>query len=621
VVNFSKSASVAEGAGRDVLAMDEVFQFEGFRLHRPSGDLYRRDESGVFVPIAIGSRALDVLGVLVGRPGDLVSRREISAAVWPSTVVEDSNLSMQIAALRRILDDGRAEGSCIQTISGRGYRFVVPVTPIECAASPASAQSSANGSDGLTTENEQAKCPGLLRQIGGMAPASRPKGRHPIWGGAMATVIGALILVAAGVAWNWRSLWPRDALQAPRLSIVVLPFANLGQESEQQYFADGVTEDLTIDMSRIAHIFVISRNTAFTYRNKQVDTKQIGRELGVRYVLEGSVRRSGDQLRVAVQLIDAETDAHLWAERFDRDTGDLLVVQNEITNRIAVALNTELVAAEAARRTDNPDALDYILRGRAAIPKPPSRNNAAEAISLFDRALALDPMSVEAESWLADTLATRVLEQTTETAAADIERAEGMSSQALAASPRSAFAHYTRGHVLRAQRRCEEAIPEYERALALNRNFLGALADIGWCKLSTGPIDEVIGLVEQAIRLSPQDPNIGYRYSQIGRVRLLQSSTDEAIPWLERARDTNPGHPAFHAWLASAYALKGDAERAAGELAKAKSLVGDARFSSIARLKAIGDLGMAKNFRDPKISALFETTYFAGLRKAGIPED
>src|SRR6267154_1348450 len=136
---------------------------------------------------------------------------------------------------------------------------------------------------------------------------------------------------------------------APRLSIVVLPFSNLSDDREQQYFADGITEDLTTDLSRLANMFVISRNTAFTYRNKPVDTKQIGRELGVRYVLEGSVRRSGDQVRINAQLIDAATDAHLWTERFDRDTGDLFALQNEITGRLARALNIELVA-DAGRR-------------------------------------------------------------------------------------------------------------------------------------------------------------------------------------------------------------------------------------------------------------------------------
>jgi adenylate cyclase len=153
---------------------------------------------------------------------------------------------------------------------------------------------------------------------------------------------------------------------APRLSIVVLPFADLSNNPEQQYFADGITEDLTTDLSRIPDMLVISRNTAFTYRGKRVDTKQIGRELGVRYVLEGSVRRSGNQVRVSVQLIDAETDAHLWAERFDRDTLDLFALQDEVTSRIAVALNLELIGAEATRPTEHRDALDYILRGRAA---------------------------------------------------------------------------------------------------------------------------------------------------------------------------------------------------------------------------------------------------------------
>jgi len=172
-------------------------------------------------------------------------------------------------------------------------------------------------------ENEQAQGASLRRQIGGIAPASRPKGRHPLWSGVVAAVIGALVLVAAVVAGNWRSLWPRDARQAPRLSIVVLPFADLGSP-EQQYFADAVTEDLTSDLSRIAHMFVISRNTASP-------TEQAGRHsrsaasLAVRYVLEGSVRRLGNELRVTAELIDAETDAHLWAERFDRDTGDLFV--------------------------------------------------------------------------------------------------------------------------------------------------------------------------------------------------------------------------------------------------------------------------------------------------------
>ena len=216
-----------------------------------------------------------------------------------------------------MLDQSRAQGSCIQTVPGRGYRFVAPVTRVEPAG--------------------------------------------------------------------------KSILPAPRLSIVVLPFANLSDDREQQYFADGITEDVATDLSRIVGMFVISRSTALTYKDKPFDAKQIGRELCVRYVLEGSVRRSGNRVRVNAKLIDAESDAHLWAKRFDGDTGDLLALQDEFTSRLANALGAELIAAEAARPTDNPDALDYTLRGRAAGLKRVSRDTHAERMRMFEHALALDP--------------------------------------------------------------------------------------------------------------------------------------------------------------------------------------------------------------------------------------
>ena len=257
------------------------------------------------------------------------------------------------------------------------------------------------------------------------------------------------------------SVW--STATAPRLSIVVLPFANLSDDQGQQYFADGITEDLTTDLSRLAGMLVISRNTAFTYRNKSIDTKQIGRDLCVRYVLEGSVRRSGNQVRVGVQLVDAKTDAHLWAERFDGDTSDLFAVQDEITSRIAVALELELVAREAARTPEHPDLLDYIFRGRAAVSNPRSRGTYAEAISMFERALALDPQSVAAQSWLALTLANRVVNLMTDTTVADIARAEGLLGQALASSPRTATVHSPKarcyGRSGATQRQCSNTTP------------------------------------------------------------------------------------------------------------------------------------------------------------------
>jgi len=517
------------------LSSAEIFLFEGFRLDRRG--LFRQGESADLAPVEIGSRALEVLRALVERPGDLLSRHEIMAAAWPGMVVDDNNLTIQIASLRRVLDRDGVQGG-IQTIPGRGYRFVAPVTRVE--------------------------------------PLVRP---------------------------------PRPA---PRLSIVVLPFANIGSDPN---FVRCITEDLTSDLSRLPDMFVISRNTASAYRDKLADTWRIGRELGVRYMLDGSVRRSGDQVRVSAQLIDAETDAHLWAERFDCDTGDPFTLQNEITGRIANLLGIELIAAEAARPTDNPDAFDYVLGARAAALKPASRVIHAQRIGMLEYALALDPRSAEAQSLLADALAHRVLDRLTDAAAADMARAVTLVDRALAASPRSPTAHLAKGIVLRALDRCEEAIPECETALAINPNSAGALDNLADCKLLTGSLEDAITLAQQAIRLSPRDPRIGYFYIRIGHTHLLQSCPDKAIPWLERARGAVPEIPFVHALLASAHGLKGDIGRATVELAKARRLSADNRWSSIAHWKAVGYFGV------PKVRTLMEATYIAGLRKAGMPDE
>jgi adenylate cyclase len=403
-------------------------------------------------------------------------------------------------------------------------------------------------------------------------------------------------------------------LVAPRLSIVVLPFANLSNDPEQQYFADGITEDLTTDLSRLHGMLVISHNTALTYRNRPADTKQIGRELAVRYVLEGSVRRSGSQVRINAQLIDAETDAHLWAERFDRDIGDLFAVQDEITGQIAFTLNLELVAAETRRLAEHPDALDYIFRGRAMFHgRSPSHENYRAAIALYEQALVLDPQSAEAKTFLAGTLVNDVISFHPKSSAADLARGGQLIDEILKTSAKIPWAHYVKGTILRVKEQWPDAINEFEAALTLNRNMTGPLQGLGWCKLFTGSFDEVAPLAEKALRIGPRDPGIGFRYLIIGEVHELQARPNEAIIWFEKARATISAVPGLHSRLASAYALAGDTKRAAAELAEAHRL-NAGLFSSIAHLKASQTWGV------PKVQALFEATYFAGLRKAGMPE-
>ena len=538
----------------DALTAEGIFLFEGFRLDPEAGGLFQRGDAGVFVPVALGSRALDLLVLLVTRRGDLVSKDEILSAVWPGLTVADSNLPTQTWALRRVLDQGRIWGSCIQTVARRGYRFIAEVTHAPAEVLPASP-----------------------------------------W-------------VASAVA-------TRKPIVAPPLSLVVLPFENFSARPDQHYFADQITDDLMTDLSRFTSMRVVSRSSALTYRNKPVSAKQIGRELGVRYVLEGSVHASANHVRVNTRLIDAETDTHLWGKRFDRHPGNLVGVQDETTKRTAVSLYQALIGADASRQAEYPDPLECVLRGRAATMKPRERVGYAQAIDMYEQALALDPQFAEAKGWLADNLACRVLDELADTAAVDIARAEGLAEQAVAASPRTAFSHVAKGQVLLAQGRYNEAIVEFEIASAINPGFphlYGCLSD---CKFWTGSIEQAIPLAKQAIRIHERDYSVVAWYLSIGRVHLLESRSEEAIVWLEKARSANPQLPIVHAWLAAACASNGDIERAAAELGQARSLSRDGRYSSITRLKAAGHFGV------PKVQVLVENTFLAGLRKAGIPED
>ncbi len=591
----------------------KVLLFEGFRLDLTGGGLFRLDHTGTATPVSISSRALDLLSLLAERQGQLVSKDAIMEVVWPGMVVEEGNLTVQISALRRVLDENREAGSCIQTVPGRGYRFVAPVTRVEPAGRPEGNPFSGNGSGRSIVENAKSQDPVTRARIGSM-PGAILRAHHGRRGHIMAAVVGTLCFVSVAVAVvRWHSPWSGETRPVPRLSIIVLPFTNLSDDREQQYFADGITEDLTTELSRIAPMFVISDRTAFGYRDNPNAAKQIDRELGVRYVVEGSVRRSGQEVRVDAKLIDAESGALLWAERFDRDTGDFFTLQDEMTSRIAIALNLELLAAAATRPVEHPDALDYLLRGRAVYLRVPVRDGHAEAISLFERALALDPGSVEAQSRLAMALTARVLDEVSDTAETDISRARELVDQALAASPRDPLAHFAKGLLLRAQHRYEDAVPEYEAAIAFNRNWASAYADLGWSKFWVGSIEQAVSLMERAVQLSPRDPQIGNWESRIGLLYLVQSRIDDAILWLEKARVAAPDIPWVHLRLASAYSLKGETERAAAELTEVQRIGSGRHDLSIARLKA--------GFLAPrKIDPLFETTFYAGLRKAGVRE-
>jgi TolB-like protein/class 3 adenylate cyclase/Tfp pilus assembly protein PilF len=399
---------------------------------------------------------------------------------------------------------------------------------------------------------------------------------------------------------------------APRLSIVVLPFANIGGDPEQDYFADGVTESLTTDLSRIAGSFVIARNTAFTFKGKATDVKQVGRELNVRYVLEGSVQRGGNRLRVNVQLIDAETGNHLWAERFDKPVVDLFDMQDEIAAHVARQLDTALIAAEARRAAQSslPDSTDLYFQGMAWTNKGITPNHLAQAGGFFERALALDPNNVEALIGAAGVEITLAGAYTTDDRAARLATARAALTKAFSLAPGHALAHLFLGRLLIFSNHGHQAIAECERALALDRNLATAHAIIGMAKIFTGRSEETEAHVREALRLSPRDTFAFSWIATAGVAKLYLGDDEEAVAWLRRAIETNRNLPNAHFYLAAALANLGQ--------------LNEAQAAAVAGL-AINPTYTINRFRagsssdNPTFLGQRERIY-KGMQMAGVPE-
>jgi len=396
------------------------------------------------------------------------------------------------------------------------------------------------------------------------------------------------------------------------LSIVVLPFTNIGGGPEQDYFVDGVTESLTTDLSRIAGSFVIARNTAFTYKGKPNDVKQIGRELNVRYVLEGSVQRSGSRLRVNVQLIDAETGNHLWAERFDKPMADLFDMQDEIVARLARQLDAELVAAEARRaeRAPDPDAMDLYFQGTACWHKGQSPEILSQARDYFERALARDPANVEALLGAAWTDAMRGTVFMGDDRAQRLAAAETAATKILSLAPNHPFAHFVLGYVQIFTNRVTQGIAGAERALALDRNLANAHAFIGAGKTFAGRAEENEAHVQEALRLSPRDSYAYQWMASVAAAKLNLGADAEAAQWARRAIEANRNFPLAHFWLAAALAQLGRRDEARQAVQPGLALVPG---FTIARYRA----GVQSDH--PTYLAQRERI-IEGMRKAGVPE-
>jgi TolB-like protein/class 3 adenylate cyclase/Tfp pilus assembly protein PilF len=398
----------------------------------------------------------------------------------------------------------------------------------------------------------------------------------------------------------------------PHLSMIVLPFANIGGDSEQDYFVDGVTESLTTDLSRIRGSFVIARNTAFTYRGKAFDVTQIGRELNVRYALEGSAQRSGNRMRVNAQLIDAQSGSHLWAERFERAVTDLFEMQDEIVARIANTLNAQLIAAEARRaeRAPTPDSLDLYFQGEAWVNRGVTFDNLSKARSFFERALALDPANVDALAGMAQVEANFAISLSTNDKAARFAAAEAAATKALSLAPDHALAHLTLGMVLGFTNRAAQGIAEYERALALDRNMAGAHSLIGQNKLFIGRAEESEAHVLEALRLSPRDPWAYIWLLTAGFAACLLGRDEEAASWFRRSIEANRNFALCHFIHATVLANLGRVDEARSELAAGLAL--DPGFTIANFQSAVSS--------DNPVYLEQRARIIVDMRRAGVPE-
>jgi adenylate cyclase len=449
---------------------------------------------------------------------------------------------------------------------------------------------------------------GTLREARSPPPADQAKSA-PKRRSSFASLAGAATLLLLVAASGWYMLGGRltKSAQAAHLSVVVLPFTNLSGDPAQDYFADGVTENLTTDLSRIRDSFVIARNTAFTYKGKSVDAKEIGKELGVRYVLEGSVQRDQNRVRINAQLIDAETGAHLWADRFEEDVVDLFKLQDQVVARLANALNYELVRAEAetGAHTKNPDAVDLDMRGHEALWRffqQPTKDGLIAIRALFEQALKIDPNDADA---LGDDATTYLNEYSFGWTNPDTDyeaKILGQADRAIALTPHNPWNYSTKSVYLTNTGRAKEGLRVADAAIAINPNYASEYAYRSIAETVLGQFEQAKSDMQQAMRLSPRDPRMGPWHDYMAWAEAGLGHYDAAIEEANKAIDA--GYKVFYPYLdlAAAHALKGEIDEAKTALTEARRLN--------PKLSAKWLMGHA--YRQETIDA---------LRKAGLPEE
>jgi len=543
-----------------------VYAFEHFRLDKQARQLLRLDANAEAVPVLLGARALDILLVLVERSGEVVSKAQLMDAVWPGLAVEESNLTVQIAALRRALDNGRHGPSLIQTVHARGYLLTAVATP-----------------------------------------AIAPLRREPPHDSAFKAEFPAAAPLPSGPSVGQRKL--------PRLSVAMAVLRNFGVAEEHERLAEGIIEDVSDELSQQG-ISVVGSADAPLPAADAPKTRSIAHELGVSYVIQGSIRGAADRTVVNLQLINVETGVHVSAEQFAVHLGGTMDARNEINHRVAWTLFTKLTE-DVDRRLESIPRVDWtphdlIDRGRAMLFRPTTVANRLDAIKNFEQALAADPASVGARIGIASALVMNIADWWGASVEQDERRAEQILLDILGANAKVWVGHLLMGVLRRFQGQMNESRIELEIAIELAPTSSNAVAQLGITLICLAEPDAAIPLLEKSLRLSPHDFTTPIYHACLGLCHLLLGDTDDAITSLKTARALNPSMHYTHWWLAAALGLKGELEEASAALSKAIEIRPEVVSPS-------GSIILTRR-ASPRFAALLQRTVFPGLRRAGLPE-
>jgi adenylate cyclase len=496
--------------------------------------------------VSVAPQVFDVLDYLVRSRERVVSKDDLVTAIWEGRIISDAALTTCLKAVRSAIGDSGDGQRLIKTLPRKGFRFV-----------------------------------GRVREEHG----------RPLDGGTPVEP-------------------PRPALALPdKPSIAVLAFTNMSGDPGQDYFSDGITEDIITGLSRFSELFVIARNSSFQYKGKSPDIRQVGRELGVRYVLEGSIRRAGDRVRISAQLIDAVTGAHRWAERYDRELKDVFAVQDEVSRAVVAILVAQVNKAEAERTLLKPpttwQAYDFFMRASDLFSTDrPSLGGLYEARRLIERSISLDPNYARAYAVLSSIHLVGWYQPLDEDCRTALERAHRFARKAVQLDPNLPIAHACLGMVLTFEGQHEQSMAEFEKAIALNPNFTDWR--FGMTLLRTGEPTRAIQVVEAHMRHDPFYPP--QAASQLGIARYMLKEYSEALPLLRECTSRSPNMRQGHVWLAANLAQLGRLDEARAEAAEVLRIDPKYTIDGTQRRLVL--------FKRPE-----DTEHLLdGLRKAGLPE-